>query len=108
MDVPTNRKVLNVFLASPSDVDEERRIADEVLNDFNKQVGRRLGWQADLHKWEDVAPGFGRPQARINPDVDSCNLFIGLLWERWGNPTATYTSGFEEEFDLEQQVTRIQ
>ncbi len=99
MVIPSTRRVLNVFLASPRDVLDERRIADEVVSDLNKLVGRRLGCQIDLFKWEDITPGFGAPQDRINPDVDSCDLFIGLLWERWGHPTAAYTSGFQEEFE---------
>ena len=41
----------------------------------------------------------GRPQAIINKDVDICDLFVGLLWERWGQPTGEYSSGFEEEFE---------
>jgi hypothetical protein len=47
-------------------------------------------------------PGCGRPQAQINKDVDICDLFIGILWQRWGEPPSVdgiYTSGFEEEFD---------
>jgi HEAT repeat protein len=30
--------------------------------------------------------------------VDECDLFVGLLWERWGQPSGEYTSGFEEEY----------
>lgn len=93
------RHVLNVFLASPSDVNEERMLAEEVANSINKSAGRFLGWHIDLHRWEDTAPGIGRPQARINPMVDECDLFIGLLWERWGQPSGKYSSGFEEEFE---------
>lgn len=90
--------VLRVFLASPSDVLEEREIADDVIATVNKTV-RRLGWFIDLHRWEDSPPGFGRPQAQINPMVDECDLFIGLLWQRWGQPSGQYPSGFEEEYE---------
>jgi HEAT repeat protein len=93
------RRVLRVFLASPSDVAEERIAAERVTNRFNRSVGRRLDWQIDLHKWEDRGPAFGRPQSIINPDVDACDLFVGLLWEHWGHPTGLYSSGFEEEFE---------
>ena len=50
--------------------------------------------------WEDRRPGFGRPQAQINEYVDVCDLFLGILWRRWGSPTGEFTSGFEEEFEL--------
>lgn len=92
------RRVLNVFLASPSDVNSERAMADDVVATVNRLV-RLLGWQIDLHKWEDTSPGFGRPQAKINPMVDECDLFIGLLWQRWGQPSGEFSSGFEEEYE---------
>ena len=89
----TTRRVLNVFLASPADVAKERAVAEEVVASINKLAGRRLGWHIELHKWEDTAPGFGRPQALINPMVDECDLFVGLLWERWGQPSGEHSSG---------------
>ncbi len=59
-----------------------------------------LGYQVELVGWEDTLPGVGRPQAIINRDLDGCDLFIGMLWKRWGTPPGTepYSSGFEEEF----------
>lgn len=69
------------------------------MTSVNKLIGHRLGWHFELKKWEDTAPGFGRPQALINPMVDGCDLFVGLLWERWGQPSGSHSSGFEEEFE---------
>jgi hypothetical protein len=99
MQLPKTRRILNVFLASPNDVVEERAIAEEIVADLNKTIGRRLAWQVDLYKWEDSSPGYGRPQAKINDAVDGCQLFIGLLHERWGQPTGIFSSGFEEEYE---------
>src|SRR5690348_12998077 len=65
---------------------------------MNRGLGRQLGWHLELLGWEDTVPGYARPQELINRDVDSCDLFIGDLHERWGTPTGTFTSGFEEEF----------
>ena len=61
-----NRRILNVFLASPTDVAEERALAEEAVTHINKIIGESLGWQIDLHKWEDTRPGFGRPQEIIS------------------------------------------
>jgi hypothetical protein len=108
MATPTTRVVLKVFLASPSDVAQERSSAQEVVNDLNKLLGRQFGLYIELYVWEDIAPGYGDPQTRINPDVDQCDLFIGLLWERWGQPTKKYTSGFEEEFERAIVRRRVQ
>ncbi len=90
--------MLNVFLASPGDVDSERELAEEVVNEVNRAV-RNLGCYVVLRKWEDISPGYGRPQSRINPILDQCDIFVGLLWERWGEPSGEYSSGFEEEFE---------
>ena len=95
----TTARVLNVFLASPDDVKDERIAADRVVGDVDKFIGRVLGWNIQLYKWEDTSPATGRPQEIINAAVDNCDLFIGLLWERWGQPSGQYSSGFEEEYE---------
>lgn len=91
------RNILNVFIASPSDLEPERIASRECVADTNIVI-RDLDWMIELHSWEDVQPGVGRPQELINTDVDQCDLFIGLLWKRWGTPTGEHGSGFEEEF----------
>lgn len=97
--MPASRRIFTVFLASPSDVQEERELAEGAVDFVNRSVANRIGWHIDLHKWEETPPSFGTPQASINPLVDECDLFIGLLWQWWGTPTGKYSSGFEEEFE---------
>lgn len=95
------RKFFRVFLASPGDLEEERRVAKRVIDEYNSQLANALGYHADLVGWEDTLPGIGRPQALINRDLDGCDLFVGMLWKRWGSPPDTggeFTSGFEEEY----------
>lgn len=99
MPIQKTRRVLNVFLASPGDVATERDMAKDVVDRLNRTIGDSLGWHVELHRWEENLPAFGRPQGVINPSVDACDLFVGLLWERWGEPTGKYSSGFEEEFE---------
>jgi Domain of unknown function (DUF4062) len=91
------RQILEVFLASPSDVGAERAAALGIVRSVNRSIAK-LGWQVDLHLWEDVRGGAARPQERINPLVDTCDVFVGVLWKRWGTPTGSYSSGFLEEF----------
>ncbi len=92
------RRVLSVFLASPNDVVDERLLAREAVDFVNRLAGPQLGWYVELVVWEDTPPAFKRPQTVINKGVDTCDLFVGILWERWGQPTGEYSSGFEEEF----------
>jgi hypothetical protein len=89
---------VRLFLASPSDVGEERAAAREVVEGVNYGVGRSLGIVVDLFGWEQVPPGYGRPQDLINPQIDECDVFVGIMGLRWGTPTGAYSSGFEEEF----------
>jgi len=94
------RRLIKVFIASPGDLIPERQSARAVVNESNGIFGRTFAVEIDLLGWEDTLPGVGRPQAIINRDVDDCDLFIGLLWKRWGTPPGEeFTSGFEEEFD---------
>lgn len=95
------RRFIKVFLASPGDLAEERKVAKAIVDEFNSQLADALGYQVELVGWEDTLPGVGRPQAIINRDLDGCDLFIGMLWKRWGTPPGAepYTSGFEEEFN---------
>jgi Domain of unknown function (DUF4062) len=92
------KTVLTVFLASPGDLNPERKVTREIVEELNRSIGRELNIFIDLRGWEDTLPGTGRPQALINGDVDCCDLFIGMLWKRWGSETGEYSSGFEEEF----------
>lgn len=98
----TTRQVLTVFVASPGDVSEERHALVAAVARINRMAAREWGWEIDLRGWEDTLPGYARPQALINPDVDECDVFIGLLWKRWGTETGEYSSGFEEEFRIAQ------
>ena len=62
-----------------------------------------LGYHVELVGWEDTVSVFGRPQATINLELARCELFIGMLWKRWGTASdvsSRYTSGFEEEFNI--------
>jgi len=90
---------LTVFLASPGDLHLERKAAKDAVDSLNGILGRQLNWHVELRGWEDTLPGFGRPQDIINKDVDACDLFVGLLWRRWGSATGEFSSGFEEEFE---------
>lgn len=97
-----SRRVVRVFLASPGDLPDERRTAKSVVDEFNQLLADAFGYQAELVGWEDTVSVFGRPQAVINRDLERCELFVGLMWKRWGTPpdnSGTYTSGFQEEFE---------
>ncbi len=95
-------RLIRVFLASPGDLQEERRLANDAVDELNKGIAPHLGFRVELKGWEDTLPGIGRPQGIINEELDRCELFIGIMWKKWGTPPSTsgpYSSGFEEEFE---------
>jgi hypothetical protein len=109
--MPDTRRIIRVFLASPGDLQDERRAAKAVVDEFNKLWADALGHHVELVGWEDTLSQYGRPQGLINQDLARCELVIGMMWKRWGTPpskTGPYTSGFEEEFEhLSTAVVRL-
>jgi hypothetical protein len=97
----STRKIIRIFLASPGDLQEERKAIRDVVCEFNESWANELGYQLELIGWEETVAGFGRPQHLINQDLDRCDLFLGMIWKRWGTPPdhdGEFSSGFEEEF----------
>lgn len=96
-------KIVRIFIGSPGGLDEERRAAHEVVNSVNRSHSEHWGLHFKLLGWENAVPGYVRPQSKINEDLDRCDYFIGVLWNRWGSRPSTdtdgYTSGFEEEYN---------
>ena len=48
-------QLIRVFVSSPGDVAEERRLLDEVVDRINRTDGRAQGVRLELWKWEDDA-----------------------------------------------------
>lgn len=101
--VPTQLEVYRVFLASPSDVPAERRAALDLAAFLNAHLTAKHDRLIHFTVWEHLPPSAGRPQETINQLVDECDVFVGLLHERWGTPTGDWSSGFEEEFERAHQ-----
>lgn len=100
--MPSTRKIIRAFLASPGDLEEERQAIRGVVSEFNDSWASELGYQVELIGWEETVAGYGRPQHLINQDLDRCDLFLGMIWKRWGTPpdhSGKFSSGFEEEFE---------
>lgn len=92
----------NIFLASPSDLEEERDSINDVINELNITYGKSRSLVIKLLKWEThSAPAItlSNTQDIISNDIgDSYDLFIGMLWKKFGTPTKNANSGTEEEF----------
>lgn len=95
-----NLRYCRVFVASPSDVAEEREIARKVISETGRDVKKFGEITIEACGWEDVRPGLGRAQALINPLVKQADLLVGILWKRFGTNTGVAESGTQEEFDI--------
>lgn len=98
----TQVKKLSIFLASPSDVRQERALVREVIDEVNRTVAKDKGVVLDLVSSERAIPGYGKDgQAIINEqigDMKQYDLFVGIMWNRIGTPTPRDISGTAEEF----------
>lgn len=95
---------VRIFVASPGDVAEERASLNTVVNELTRTCNALLpdkGVALELVRWETHAfPAMGRPQGVINEQLGTYDIFIGILWKRFGTPTGRAESGTEEEFRL--------
>jgi len=92
---------LGIFVASTAEVKDFRDVLGTVATDLNHTLGRERKIFIDLIRWETHArPAAGRPQAVINQQIDSYDLFVGILWKRFGTPIGLANSGTEEEFRI--------
>lgn len=92
---------INVFIASPGGLTEERKAFHEVIQQVNRDTAHDAGLTFIARGWEYTSAGIGRPQELINEHVRQSDYLLVILWDRWGRPTGgtnNYTSGTEEEF----------
>ena len=94
---------LRIFLASPSDVTPEREIAGRVVEEINALNSDNDEIRMELVKWETHSfPDAGDyAQAVVNGQMfQEIDIFLGIMWARFGTPTNAAGSGTEEEFSL--------
>jgi hypothetical protein len=93
---------VRIFVASPGDVTKEREHLRQVADKLNQSIAHELGFNVEIVGWEThVIPEMGeRPQAIINKQIDPYDVFVGVMWKRFGTPTGEAESGTEEEFNI--------
>lgn len=99
--MPRDERVLIVFVVSPSDLEAERNRLEEVIRELNLTWSRTLRLRLELVRWETHGyPGIGPDtQEVLNRELEEVpDIFIGLMWGRYGTPTERAGSGTEEEF----------
>lgn len=102
---------VRLFLASPGDLAEERKLVHRVVERLNSNLSSSTHLTLEVVDWAtSISPGMGQPQKVIFDQIDikSWDVFMGLLWLRFGSATGgsssedgkEFGSGTEEEFKL--------
>ena len=80
-------RLIRVFVSSPGDVDEERRILTRVVEFINDNDGEERGFQLKLFRWEqDVASQIGpAPQDVVDLQTPQYDIYLGIMSTRFGS-----------------------
>lgn len=100
--MPFDARILQVLIASPGDVSDERKLLSDVISEWNYVNARERRVVLLPLRWETHgSPDLGEsPQAIINRQVvDSCDMAVGVFWTRLGTPTDVAESGTAEEIE---------
>lgn len=93
----------SILISCPGDVEEELKVINQVIDDFNKTIGEANNVNLAVKHWSThVYPeSGGKAQELINKQmVLGCDAAIAVFWTRFGTPTDNYGSGTEEEIEL--------
>lgn len=96
-----NNKSFTIFVAYPRDVKKEVNIITNVVNEINKEMSSR-NFHLNLWTWEENSvPDFGDDEQEvINSQVKPYDIFIGIMWTRFGTPTKKAESGTVREYNI--------
>src|ERR1041385_4193658 len=95
---------VRVFISSPGDVPEERDVVSMVVDELRRLFGKVQQVEIEAVRWETHAwPDVGAPQEVINRQIGEYDVFIGVMWKRFGTPTKRADSGTAEEFRSEER-----
>lgn len=102
ISMPKSINEITIFVSSPNDVAEERESLEDIIKDINIVWDKQgVGIRFNLVRWEThTYPDIGTDaQAVINDQIDDYDIFIGIMWKRFGTPTSRSGSGTAEEFE---------
>jgi hypothetical protein len=91
---------LKVFLSSPDDVKDDKDKLEKFLETFSEHTIKKHEIRVVPLTGEKAQRGVTRPQKAINTLLMECDLYIGLIWKRFGSPTGVSPSGTQEEFTI--------
>jgi hypothetical protein len=100
--MPQIEDILKIFVSSPSDVTNEKLAVVEAIEETNRTWADFLGTRLEPVLFEThCRPEVGHDaQQVINGQLPAYDVYLGILWKRFGTPTPRFGSGTEEEFEI--------
>ena len=81
-------ETINVFIASPEDVKEERDIVDRIIKEENEIHYEKQGYKINPFFWEaDSTPSDKDWQKVLNKEIKDSFLAVFIFWTRVGKFT---------------------
>ena len=96
----SEQTVLKVFISCPGDANGLAGQVRGYAEDYNREWSDHLGLRVEVWHWEkDAHSDVGvEPQEALTRQIPDYDLYLGLMWLRFGRPTKRAASGTEEEF----------
>ncbi len=97
-------KKINVFIASPNDVEKERQAVKDVIDKLNKNPKYNAFFRVNYTCYTENGPwsAMNHPQEQISAPSEA-DMFIMILWSKIGTPYTyegkNYSSGTIYEFE---------
>lgn len=93
-------KIVKVFIGSPSDTINERNKISEIIEELNQTIGYNSDILVQSIMWENnVRPTIGLDgQDVINSQTQDYEIFVGMMWKKYGSPTPRAGSATDEEY----------
>jgi len=97
------RKIYKCFISSPNDCDREREVCRSIIERINTGLALHLGINFQPFMWEyDVFHDMGQNGQEIIDEYikrSNYDIFLGIMKNRFGQPTRKAGSGTEHEFN---------
>ncbi|GGD99608.1 NACHT domain-containing protein [Planktosalinus lacus] len=102
----TNSKTIKILISCPGDVNAEKEEIKRLCKDFSDENRDKSNISFTVIDWKDYVGKFGvRPQEQLNDYFGDYDVYIGILWKRFGTKPGSVNSegkendsGTEEEF----------
>ena len=97
-----NPIVHRILISSPGDVESEREDTLDAISRLNQFIDKNFGiiFHPVSVEYSSHADSGVDAQALLNSQFGEYDLFLGIMWMRFGTETPRAGSGTEEEFNL--------